>query len=442
MKTICFIANFEKTFFYLEIAKALKSEGYLISWITTSKELRKKIISDMPASDILYLSPDDLETFDNPSQNVDINVNEILAIDRILTDSARNKKLLQSQAIKIERYLRSCNVNLIIGELTWAHELLISRLASELFGVTYVNPHTIRIPDNRIAFFTDEEQSKAIALETGDLIDEVKAKKPKYLKYNDEKIKKTTSATYRVKKLFTSMIHNKNVDPEDQTKFSSWIKWFVARMKEGFYRDAYGLIEKKFDHLQLDRPYILYTLHKQPEASVDVIGSYFSDQEALIKRLWTALPDSWDLIVKEHSNAVGDRSPLFYARLKGHPNLFFAKVSTDSYSLIRGARAVFTISGTSAYEAALMGVPSFTFSNCFFNCHPLCQRVSISDLKYKGIKSLITESLSSKENPSLQLTAWLEKYSMEGQVGDPIRLPSCMEPSNIQNIARALKRMI
>ena len=417
------------------------SDGYLVKWITTSKALKSHLVSEMPTSDVLYLSPSDYKNMECKGRTSDININEVLDVDRILKNSSRNKELIYSQSIEVEQFLRHSNVSLIVGELTWAHELLVYRIASKVLAITHVNPHTIRIPDNRIAFFIDEEQSKALALENGDIIEKIEPKKPKYLKYNNEKIRAASSITYRVKRLLTSIVRNRNVDPEDQTKFSSWSQWFFNRLREGVYRDIYRLLERSFNANKISEPYILYTLHKQPEASADVIGSYFSNQEILIERLWAALPDGWNLIVKEHSNAIGDRSPLFYICLKTRPNLYFEKISTDSYHLIREAKAVFTISGTSAYESALMGVPSFTFSNCFFNVHPLCRRVSIADLKYEGIKSLIGNALCATTKSSDSLIEWLEKYSMIGEVGDPIRLPSCIESANIHNIARALKSM-
>ena len=61
---------------------------------------------------------------------------------------------------------------------------------------------------------------------------------------------------------------------------------------------------------------MVYTLHKQPEASVDIVGRYYDNQYTNIQNIWRILPDDWCLVVKEHTNAIGDRPLSFLKKLK------------------------------------------------------------------------------------------------------------------------------
>jgi len=59
-------------------------------------------------------------------------------------------------------------------------------------------------------------------------------------------------------------------------------------------------------------PFCLYASHTQPESSIDVAGSYFADQIALINFISRSLPVSHELYVKIHPTDVDGKSFLFY----------------------------------------------------------------------------------------------------------------------------------
>ena len=56
-------------------------------------------------------------------------------------------------------------------------------------------------------------------------------------------------------------------------------------------------------------------MQKQPEATTDVKGMYYSNQYENIKMIWNVLPEKFNLIIKEHPNCIGDRSLSFYKNL-------------------------------------------------------------------------------------------------------------------------------
>ena len=79
------------------------------------------------------------------------------------------------------------------------------------------------------------------------------------------------------------------------------------------------------------------------------------------------MPPDFYIVVKEHTNAIGNRSYSFFQKIKELRNSIIVHETIDSHKLIDMAEAIFTVSGTIAYEAALKSKPAFTFADIFFN---------------------------------------------------------------------------
>jgi hypothetical protein len=120
--------------------------------------------------------------------------------------------------------------------------------------------------------------------------------------------------------------------------------------------------------------YVLYALHTQPESSIDVAGSYFSDQIALITFIARSLPATHQLYVKVHPGDMDGHRPSFYGTIGRIPGVRVIDQSVDSRRLVTSAAIVFTLTGTIGYEAALLGKPVITFANNYFNNFPTVHR--------------------------------------------------------------------
>jgi hypothetical protein len=119
-----------------------------------------------------------------------------------------------------------------------------------------------------------------------------------------------------------------------------------------------------------DRPFYLYALHMQPESTIDVLGSTFSDQLALIGQIARATPSTHDLYVKIHRGDVAGRPPSFYHALRRIPGVVLVGPEADTLALLQRCDAVFTVSGTIAYEAGMLGRPAVTFAPMYFDALP------------------------------------------------------------------------
>jgi hypothetical protein len=118
------------------------------------------------------------------------------------------------------------------------------------------------------------------------------------------------------------------------------------------------------------RPFVLYGVHVQPESSIDVYGAFFANQVELVRHIARATPSTHDVYVKVHQGDVGEQALAFYRRLQRIPGVVLIGPEVRSRELIERAGVVFSVSGTMAMEAGMLGRPAVTFGRMFFNRLP------------------------------------------------------------------------
>ena len=104
-------------------------------------------------------------------------------------------------------------------------------------------------------------------------------------------------------------------------------------------------------------PYVLFGLHRQPEASIDVWAPFFSNQMWIIELLARSLPPTHRLLVKIHKSDVSNYSSEQYRRMRALPGVELVAPLADGRTFIDRADLVFAIQGTMGLEAALLGKP-------------------------------------------------------------------------------------
>jgi hypothetical protein len=441
-ENICFVANFYKTWFFERIAKELIANNISICWIVTKPSQAEILEKYYENNKILKIDRTYIQYKNTPVD--DFKINELIFGDRVWKNEIKNgQKFLINIQRPIYTFIKSNNINLILGEVTWAHELLIHRMVTNRpeLNCKYYSMHTVRIPDGRFAFFEDEKQAKLY--ESKKYLPQVKklkileVEKPTYLEINNAILKKKMSfkgRISRIKRLITGENIEKS-DPNLNTK--KYFRWKIPIQQE-FNRECYKFVKRKDLKTTLKSPYIFFGFHKQPEASIDVCGRYFENQMDNVINLWRQLPTGWNLVVKEHTNAIGDRGYRFFNQLNKYPGIILANEKIDSHQLIKNSKLVATNTGTIALEAALMGCPSITFSPVFFNKHNYCKHVNWTALEgHRNLEELINEITALKPS-SEEYTEYIVKNSFEGIIGDAHSNPAAILPDNISKITTAI----
>jgi hypothetical protein len=137
----------------------------------------------------------------------------------------------------------------------------------------------------------------------------------------------------------------------------------VEIKKQYLYRKNIYFCLPKEDDL-----YIYMPLHLIPESTTLVKAPFYINELSIIEQVSKSLPIGWKLYVKEHQSMLGERDFKFYKRIHAFPNVRLVQFNyyDDPKPWIINSIGVITITGTSAYEAAMLGKSAIVFGDVPF----------------------------------------------------------------------------
>ncbi len=139
--------------------------------------------------------------------------------------------------------------------------------------------------------------------------------------------------------------------PLEQWQWESKVQWNYRQL----LRDGY------FDQREVEGDYLFFALSVTPEASTCVVAPNLADQLIVISALARSLPAGWKLVIKDHLPMCGRRTRAFYDQATQYQNVMMVDPTLRSTELIRRARVVSVIAGTTGWEAMRRGKPVLTF---------------------------------------------------------------------------------
>ena len=398
MKNICIIANFEKTFLFSAVLKGIDKKK--IFWIVVNKTQKNYLSKRFKTSNILYLPKINQQLKNFIKKKETIKINEIIHSDRSLNDSlSENAEYLVKSKSKIENFIKNKKISFVIGEITWAIEILTFQICKSLnknkIKVKYLNPASIRLPQNRIIFFDDIQQSTYIKQKKKDqkLSFKFDIEQKQYSNYIKD-INMDKDILHYYKKM-NNLIFNDYFDKYDPTKTSkiSRIKKFISKKINTL---LFQFLKKKNLNFFKNKKYIIFFLQKIPEASMDVKGMYYNDNYKNIENVWKILPHNFHLIIKEHPSNIGNLNMNFYKKILKKNKVYLIKNNVDFNKLVKKSYATFSVNSTASLNSSCLGTPSFTFAKCYFNELKNSMKISIEDLIELSLFDLI--SLNKKKN--------------------------------------------
>ena len=455
-KNLLFVSLFGLTEVYQAIAEGLTKRGFSIFWLTTNQfwthrletsGIQRERILQLVYSQSNFL---DQETKDNLRPQMlacegscDLTFNQCLLMDRFLMDNGSHSldEYVYLYYRDIKRFLSDNRISWVFAEPTNLNEMMTYMLCCEL-GIRYVSPRDIRFPAKRMVFFEGYQQHRVVPRVASDVTTDgrelieafaEKQSAPFYFdRFKDARVvqpKKIAQSIVRRTKM-ASVLKQPSL-----THYSAWgrLKLLARRSANSFYLRRLC----RYDKLEeIEGRVAYYGLHVQPENAVDVLGSYFSDQLKLLKDIRRALPFDTTLVVKEHPTFLGQRSSQFFRELRKIPNLRLVDHRVSSFDLYRRADLVVTISGTTAYEAGLLGIPAVVFSPMYFDRLSSVHYCSnISELKLL-VRRLMT-SFERDLEADVNFVSELVGNSYEAWWDDPFFDRAAMDVANISNLTNA-----
>jgi hypothetical protein len=167
----------------------------------------------------------------------------------------------------------------------------------------------------------------------------------------------------------------------------------------------------------LNKKYIYYPLHLNPEATTLLEGNDYMKQEYLIETISKKIPSNYKLYVKEHPAQMQShpRKISFYETIRKIPNVELININEDSRKLIANAQLVININGSSAFEGLITGIPTVAIKPYIYDfLNFSVTNININDLYFDIKKALKIKKNTSKEKLKLSLKILLESITENG----------------------------
>lgn len=174
------------------------------------------------------------------------------------------------------------------------------------------------------------------------------------------------------------------------------------RVYRYFFKIFGDNLHKEYCKLQvnpdLEKKYIYFGLHYQPECSTSPLGGIFIDQILAIQILSASLPPDWLIYVKEHPwqwlisgiNYTNFRHKGYYGLIARLKNVRLVPSENDPIRLIEKAQVVATISGTGGWEGLLRLKPALVFGYPWYRDCPGVFNVMNVDTCKKALQAIVS----------------------------------------------------
>ena len=156
-------------------------------------------------------------------------------------------------------------------------------------------------------------------------------------------------------------------------------------------------------NVDLNSSFVYYPLAVDLERNLLINSPFHTNQIEIIRNIAKSLPIGFKLYLKENPGQITRewRSISEYREIMNIPNVTLIHPSFDSQDLIKNSKLVFTITGTTGFEAAFYGKPSIIFTDSGYDLLSSVTRI-------KEIESLNDNIIESLNKNIVPLD--LEKY--------------------------------
>ncbi|OGJ15066.1 hypothetical protein A2585_00625 [Candidatus Nomurabacteria bacterium RIFOXYD1_FULL_39_12] len=190
----------------------------------------------------------------------------------------------------------------------------------------------------------------------------------------------------------------------------------------------------------LNKKYIYFPLHLQPEASTSPMAGDFVNQVLIAQLIAYVLPKQMYLYIKENPyQDFTKRDVEFYRELLAIPQVKLISIKYDTYKLIDNSVAVATATGTVGLEALYRGIPVLLFGSNFYQYANGVYKVTNKNECSEAINNIVKRSSKpSIKNMRIFLKA-LERTTIEGYIDlDYKKDTNITDKVNNMNITRQL----
>lgn len=427
MARLLFIENREKTVFWAAIARRLAALGHDVAWLVQNPLFARALpgrVHLIPFPRTADLRPDTrLEDF------------PALVTDRGREHFEAGHAHYAYYARTIEAVIDREGPDMVVGEPSLFHELLTVDLC-ERRGIPFAHPVGERYPSGRFAIYSGATQRPM--LESGEWMDTVDALDlasriasgrvaPTYMARGGRLTRlrkqlrwgvtrgRVIAARWRGERYNTPSARRKMaLNRKAKANFAAW--------------DEAASVPSAPDRT------ILYPLQYQPENTIDVWGRPDFDQLGIIRRILAATPPDVAVAVKANPKPYYELSDALLAFCRAEPRVHLLPVAMNMIEALQRTTGAITVTGTVGYEAVCGR------GRCLSLAHPLLDE-HFPDFTAPSIEAaaqrLLADPGAGRGSPAegARLLQLMTARTFAGIVADPVSVPACMNPDNLDRVA-------
>lgn len=147
-------------------------------------------------------------------------------------------------------------------------------------------------------------------------------------------------------------------DDEYGKRISVWFKSFFRRYD-------------RLENIPADREVVFFPLHQEPEATLNYMSEFYSNQVATIENILKCLSPRQVLVVKEHPVDKGSLlRRKFWEIRRRNSGLYYLPAEVHGREVLAVADRVITLTSTVGWEAAVIGKKVYVLGEIFYDNLP------------------------------------------------------------------------
>ena len=353
---ILFIENMYKTYTWEEISKHLMKDGHQIYFLVQNKIFSPKECNyysiPYPSKKNLKKSTKDLQIVTNADRNINY--------------FGGNNKHYNYYYKEIKKFIEKYKPDIVFGESTLFHELISIDVCKQN-NILYLHPSEVGYPQNRVAFFkfdtkepyTCKTKFKKYDLDAKNFIKNMQDRtlRPRYMKSNKTPFfTKLSDKVIRTLGRYGGEVYN---TPSISKKIS-------LERKTKKLLQLWDDKAKTIKEMTPERRVILFPMHMQPEANVDLWGQKYRNQTKFIEKIITYLPSDWKLAVKLNPKTKYELTSDLINVCFENKNIIPVKSDQSMVDIFEKSDVIITITGTILIECIFRNKPVISCTRSFF----------------------------------------------------------------------------
>jgi hypothetical protein len=439
---ILFIENRDITAFWEQVALCLRRQGHEIAWLVQNPVFAPRAfrnsellrILPFPRRQVLRTARDKDELIDNRYP--------VLSTDRGRRYFGGGVAHYDYYVAEIDRNLRELKPELVVGESTLFHELLVIDRCRQA-GIPYVQPMGNRYPSGRFQLFAYDTQ--ILVGGSGETWSEADARAlaervalgkevPFYMRAPtvlERALHRTKWALSRGRVWWGRLRGDRYNTPSLFRKIYLYRR-FLANLERWRSRERMPSVRSRT---------ILYALQQQPEANIDVWGRPYSDQVGILRSVLAAAPTDVEVAVKMNPKPRYELDENLLALADVDRRLCLLPIGLNMTEASANVTGAITVTGTIGFEAI------FGKGRCLSLRHPLIEQEFPefhASSAQDAVQRLLHEPTAGlgNVNTGTKLIQRMVATSFVGLVSDPLSHPACVEPANVEAVAAGIQHAL